>query len=61
MLGSVGLAPLSYAAAGAIVDLGAVTVMFGVAGVIVTGAALVGCASGVSGRMSYAPVDAGEA
>jgi hypothetical protein len=61
MLGSVGLAPLSYAAAGAIVDLGAVTVMFVVAGVIVTGAALVGFASGVPGRMSYAPVDAGEA
>jgi len=61
MLGSVGLAPLSYAAAGAIVDLGAVTVMFVVAGVIVTGAALVGFASGASGRMSYAPVEAGEA
>jgi MFS family permease len=61
MLGSVGLAPLSFALAGATVDLGAVTVMFAVAGAIVTGAALIGFASGVAGRMTYAPVEAGEA
>ena len=53
-LGSVSLAPLSYALAGAIVDLGAVTAMFAVAGAIVAGAALVGFASGVAGRMTYA-------
>ena len=53
MLGSVGLAPLSYALAGAIVDLGAVTQMYAVAGVIVAAAALLGFASGVAGRMVY--------
>lgn len=54
-LGSVSLAPLSYALAGAIVDLGAVTAMFAVAGAIVAGASLLGFASGVAGRMTYAP------
>ena len=55
MLGSVGLAPLSYALAGVIIDLGAATVMFAVAGAIVAGTALIGFASGVAGRMTYAP------
>lgn len=55
MLGSVGLAPLSYAISGAIVDLGAVTVMFGVAGAIVVMASLAGFASGVAGRMNATP------
>lgn len=54
MLGSVGLAPLSYALAGLIVDIGPVPVMFAVAGAIVAVAALVGIASGVAGRMTYA-------
>jgi predicted MFS family arabinose efflux permease len=57
MLGSVGLAPLSYALAGVIIDLGAATVMFAVAGAIVAGTALIGFASGVAGRMSYAPIE----
>jgi MFS family permease len=55
MLGSVGLAPLSYALAGAIVDLGAVTIMFATAGAIVAATALIGFASGVAPRMTYAP------
>jgi MFS family permease len=55
MLGSIGLAPVSYALAGAIVDFGPVPLMFGVAGAIVIVASLAGFASGVAGRMSYAP------
>ena len=54
MLGSIGLAPVSYAIAGAIVDLGPIPLMFGVAGAIVVAASLAGFASGVSGRMTYA-------
>ena len=42
MLASVGLAPVSLAAAGALIDLGAATLMFGVAGSIVLGAGLAG-------------------
>ncbi len=42
MLGSFGLAPLSFALAGIVVDLGAVPVMFGIAGAIVVGASLLG-------------------
>lgn len=59
MLGSIGLAPVSYAVAGAVVDFGAVPVMFAIAGAIVVGAALVGIASGVAGRMTYAPIEKG--
>jgi len=55
MLGSIGLAPVSYALAGVIVDVGPVPLMFGVAGAIVIAASLAGFASGVAGRMSYAP------
>jgi MFS family permease len=55
MLGSIGLAPVSYALAGAIVDLGPIPLMFGVAGAIVVAASLAGFASGVAERMSYAP------
>jgi MFS family permease len=55
MLGSLALSPLSYAVAGVIIDLGAATLMFVVAGAIVAGSALVGFASGVAGRMTYAP------
>jgi MFS family permease len=54
MLGSVGLAPVSYALAGAVVDLGPVSLMFAVAGAIIVVAALAGFASGVAGRMTYA-------
>ncbi|MEO8638973.1 MAG: MFS transporter [Chloroflexota bacterium] len=55
MLGAIGLAPLSYGIAGAIVDLGAVTIMFATAGAIVVVASLLGFAWGVAGRMTYAP------
>jgi MFS family permease len=57
MLGSIGLAPFSYALAGLVLDLGASTVMFAVAGAIVAVAALLGFASGVAGRMTYAPLE----
>ena len=57
MLGSIGLAPVSYALAGAIVDLGPIPLMFGVAGAIVVAASLAGFASGVAGRMAYAPLE----
>jgi MFS family permease len=55
MLGAVGLAPISYALAGATIDLGPVALMFGVAGAIVVIASLAGFASGVARRMTYAP------
>lgn len=55
MLGSMGLAPISLALAGIVVDLGAVSVMFGVAGAVLVGASLLGFAWGVAGRMTYAP------
>ena len=54
MLGSIGLAPVSYALAGLIVDVGPVPLMFGVAGAIVVVASLAGFASGVARRMTYA-------
>jgi MFS family permease len=54
MLGAVGLAPISYALAGATIDLGPVPLMFGVAGAIVIVASLLGFASGVAGSMSHA-------
>jgi MFS family permease len=57
MLGSIGLAPLSYAVAGVVIDLGAATLMFAVAGAIVATTALIGFASGVAGRMTYAAED----
>jgi MFS family permease len=57
MLGGIGLAPVSYALAGLIIDLGAATLMFAVAGAIVATTALIGFASGVAGRMTYAPED----
>ncbi len=55
MLASIGLAPVSLAAAGALVDLGAATLMFGVAGAIVLAAALVGFVWGVPGHMDREP------
>jgi MFS family permease len=54
MLGSIGLAPVSYALAGLIIELGAVNIMFAVAGAMVVAASLIGFASGVAGRMTYA-------
>ncbi|MGZ8562185.1 MAG: hypothetical protein ACXWWU_01035, partial [Candidatus Limnocylindria bacterium] len=57
MLGSIGLAPVSYALAGAIVDFGAVAVMYAVAGAIVVAASILGLAWGVAGQMTYAPVE----
>ena len=54
MLGAIGLAPISYALAGLIVDLGPVSLMFGVAGAIVVVASIAGFASGVAERVTYA-------
>jgi hypothetical protein len=51
MLASIGLAPISLAAAGALVDLGPATLMYGVAGGIVLVAALAGMAWGVPAAM----------
>ncbi|MDP9250371.1 MAG: hypothetical protein M3O78_03265 [Chloroflexota bacterium] len=58
MLGAVGLAPLSYALAGAVVDLGPVPLMFGVAGAIVVAASVAGFASGAAGQITYADAEA---
>jgi MFS family permease len=55
MLGSVGLAPVSLAAAGALVDVGAATLMYTVAGGIILVAALAGAAWGVPGHMDREP------
>jgi len=55
MLGSIGLAPVSYALAGLIVDVGPVPLMFGTAGVIVVVASLAAFAAGVPARMNDAP------
>ncbi len=57
MLGSIGLAPVSYALAGLIVDVGPVPLMFGAAGAIVIVSSLAGIAAGVPARMTYAPVE----
>jgi hypothetical protein len=55
MLGSVGLAPMSFALAGALVDLRAVTAMFLAAGGIVVVAVLAGIAWGAPRHMDRAP------
>jgi MFS family permease len=52
-LGSVGLAPVSLAIAGALVDIGAVTLMFVVAGGIVVAAAIAGIAWGVPSQVVW--------
>ena len=52
-LGSVGLAPISLAIAGALVDLGAVTLTFVAAGAIVIVAAVAGIAWGVPTQMVW--------
>ena len=54
MLGGVGLAPFSLAIAGVIIDVGAVTLLFSVAGAIVVAAVLAGFYSGVPAQMSDA-------
>jgi len=52
MLGGVGLAPFSLAIAGVIIDLGAVTLLFSVAGAMVVAAVLAGFYSGVPDQMT---------
>ncbi len=56
MIGSAGLVPVSYAVSGAIVDFGAVTLMFGVAGAIIIGASLVAMAWGMGGLLNHEPL-----
>jgi MFS family permease len=58
-LGSVGLAPVSLAIAGALVDLGAVTLTFVVAGAIVIVAAIAGIAWGMPTQMVWPDEDPG--
>ena len=55
MLASIGLAPVSLAAAGALVDVGAATLMYLVSGAIVFAAALLGFAWGVPRLMDREP------
>ena len=55
LLGAIGLAPVSLAVSGIIIDFGAVTAMFLVASVIVIAAALSGVVGGVPARMTDEP------
>jgi len=52
LLGAISLAPISLAISGAIIDFGAVSLMFIVAGAIVVAAALAGLFAGVPARMT---------
>jgi MFS family permease len=52
MLGAIGLAPVSLAISGAIIDFGATSLMFAVAGAIVVAAALAGFVAGVPAQMT---------
>jgi MFS family permease len=52
MLGAVGLAPLSLAISGAIIDFGAVSLMFTVAAAIIVAAATAGVFAGVPAQMT---------
>jgi MFS family permease len=52
LLGAISLAPISLAISGAIIDFGAVSLMFTVAGAIVVAAALAGLLAGVPARMT---------
>ena len=52
-LGSVGLAPVSLAMAGALVDFGALTLMFMAAGGIIIAASIAGIAWGVPSQMVW--------
>lgn len=51
LLGAVGLQPIGLGVAGAIIDLGAITLMFAVAGAIIAVAVLAGFAAGVPAQM----------
>jgi MFS family permease len=55
LLGAVGLAPISLAISGAIIDFGAVSLMFAVAGAIVVAAAVAGLFAGVPSQMRDEP------
>lgn len=57
MLASVGLVPVSLAAAGALVDFGAATLMYAIAGAIVLVAALAGMVWGVPSRIDAEPAE----
>ena len=52
MLGSVGLAPLSLAASGALVDVGSVTLLFWLATGIILATVALGWVSGLPSRMA---------
>jgi MFS family permease len=54
-MGSIGLVPVSYAIAGAIVDFGAVTLMFAVGGAIITGSSLLAMSWGMARLMNAQP------
>lgn len=53
LLGAFSLSPISYALAGAILDLAPVAIVFTAVGAIVVAASLIGFWSGVAGRMTY--------
>jgi MFS family permease len=55
MLGSVGLAPLSLAIAGVVIDFGAVSLLFALAGGLIAAAALLAFAMGLPPRMEDLP------
>ena len=55
LLGAVGLSPISFAISGVIIDFGAVSLMFAVAGAIVVAAALGGLFAGVPSQMTDDP------
>ena len=55
LLGAIGLSPVSLAVSGVIIDFGAVSLMFAVAGAIVVAAALVGLVAGIPSKMTDEP------
>jgi MFS family permease len=55
LLGAVGLSPISLAVSGVIIDFGAVSLMFAVAGAIVVAAALAGLFAGIPSQMTDEP------
>jgi MFS family permease len=55
MLGSVGLAPISLAIAGVVIDFGAVSLLFALAGGLIAAAALLAFAMGLPPRMEDLP------
>jgi hypothetical protein len=56
LLGAVGLSPVSLAVSGVIIDVGAVSLMFAVAGAIVVLSSLAGILAGVPSQMTDTPV-----